>query len=89
MKNKKRLSLSTLAALLMTLPLLNAEDWPHWLGPNGDNIASAADNFDPDLRNWKIAWHLIIRPGLPGCFIDVICFLKVILRKVGLSYLVN
>ena len=35
---------------------LAAGDWPHWLGPNGDNVVAAEENFDPDLKNWKIAW---------------------------------
>ncbi len=46
-----------LASFSFSAITLQAEDWPHWLGPNGDNIVAAADNFDPDLNNWKVAWQ--------------------------------
>ncbi len=36
---------------------LSATDWPKWLGPNENNQVAAADNFDPNLDNWKIAWQ--------------------------------
>ncbi|MDA0348870.1 MAG: PQQ-binding-like beta-propeller repeat protein [Verrucomicrobia bacterium] len=52
-----------LTALFISGSYLNAEDWPHWLGPNGDNIVEAADNFDPDLKNWKIAWQTDVGLG--------------------------
>jgi outer membrane protein assembly factor BamB len=60
MNHKKTSShavLSGLFTLLLVTGLnLRADDWPHWLGPNGDNKVAPADNFDPDLNNWKIAW---------------------------------
>lgn len=46
-----------IAALVIATPLLKANDWPTWLGPNGNNQVAAADNFDPNLDNWKIAWQ--------------------------------
>ncbi|MCZ6673314.1 MAG: PQQ-like beta-propeller repeat protein [Verrucomicrobia bacterium] len=46
-----------LAALILHSTSLNADDWPHWLGPNGDNKVAADDQFDPNLNNWKIAWQ--------------------------------
>ena len=54
---KKLLSITALVVLFISNSFLSAEDWPHWLGPNGDNIVAAADNFDPDLNNWKVAWQ--------------------------------
>ena len=54
---KKLLVLTTSIGLFISSHLLRADDWPHWLGPNGDNIVEAATNFDPDLNNWKIAWE--------------------------------
>ncbi len=54
---RKHFLTGLLASLSVTAFTLQAEDWPHWLGPNGDNIVAAADNFDPDLNNWKIAWQ--------------------------------
>lgn len=48
--------LAAFAALTSLMYPLTAGEWPHWLGPNGDNVVAAADNFDPDLKNWKISW---------------------------------
>jgi outer membrane protein assembly factor BamB len=54
----KKITCTRLLALLFSLTAsLNAADWPHWLGPNGDNKVAASDNFDPDLNKWKIAWQ--------------------------------
>ena len=61
MKNKenfyKKHLTGFLAALVISGTTLKAEDWPHWLGPNNNNQVPAAENFDPDLKNWKIAWQ--------------------------------
>lgn len=42
---------------------VQAGDWPHWLGPNGDNKVAAGGNFDPNLNNWKIAWQTNVGLG--------------------------
>lgn len=44
------------AGFLAALLPLAAADWPHWLGPAGDNIAPASEKFVPDLAKWKVAW---------------------------------
>jgi outer membrane protein assembly factor BamB len=43
--------------IVILTPVLQANDWPKWLGPNENNQVAAADNFDPNLENWKIAWQ--------------------------------
>ena len=45
-----------LLAITASISPLLANDWPRWLGPNGDNIAPAGEPFEPDLNKWKIAW---------------------------------
>ncbi len=47
---------AAIAILPFLLHPLTAGEWPHWLGPNGDNVVAAGENFDPDLKNWKISW---------------------------------
>ena len=51
----------------LALPLfaapLHATDWPHWLGPNGDNRAPAGERFDGDLAKWKVAWKAAVGHG--------------------------
>lgn len=48
--------LAAFAALTFLMHPLTGGEWPHWLGPNGDNVVAAGENFDPDLKNWKISW---------------------------------
>ena len=56
-----RIAIVLTVALMCGAPL-NASDWPHWLGPNGNNIAPDADGvngaegFEPDLNKWNVAW---------------------------------
>lgn len=40
-----------------------AGNWPHWLGPNRDNIAPDNGSFDSDLSKWKIAWKTNVGLG--------------------------
>jgi len=47
---------------LLSTPLW-AVDWPHWLGPDGDNITPAGESFNPDLSKWNIAWKTNIGLG--------------------------
>ncbi len=48
--------LATALLLGMAVTSVPASDWPHWLGPHGDNLAPAGESFDPDLSKWKVAW---------------------------------
>ncbi len=48
--------LAAFAALTFLMHPLTGGEWPHWLGPNGDNVVAAAEDFDPNLENWKISW---------------------------------
>ena len=62
MKNKTfpskiRMFFAAFVALPFLMQPLAAGDWPHWLGPNGDNVVAADENFDPNLNNWEIAWQ--------------------------------
>ncbi len=55
-----------IVSILITFSLLGAakaEDWPHWLGPNGDNIAPAVGGFETDLGKWKVAWKANVGRG--------------------------
>src|SRR5437660_1752906 len=52
-----------LVVIVTAVAPLIASDWPRWLGPNGDNIAPAAENFNPDLNTWKIAWQAEVGLG--------------------------
>ena len=56
MKTKTLLLLVTVTLPYFIQPL-TASDWPHWLGPNGDNVVAADSSFDADLNNWKIIWQ--------------------------------
>ena len=58
-------NLSALAALtvVLTVSSLSAADWPHWLGPNGDNVAPGGEKFDADLSKWKVAWKASVGRG--------------------------
>jgi outer membrane protein assembly factor BamB len=56
-------SLVALAASLLAPTILQAGDWPHWMGPNGDNKSAAANSFNPDFSQWKVAWSTNIGPG--------------------------
>jgi outer membrane protein assembly factor BamB len=47
---------------LLSIPL-RAADWPHWLGPDSDNITPAGDSFNPDLSKWNIAWKTNVGLG--------------------------
>ena len=62
MKTRRLLSL---VAIGLAIPALSAiaDDWPHWLGPNGNNRVMPASDFDPNLDNWKIAWEREIGLG--------------------------
>ena len=42
--------------LLLSAASLTAADWPHWVGPNGDNIAPTSDKVDLDLSKWQVKW---------------------------------
>ena len=47
---------AAMAILPVLLNPLTAAEWPYWLGPNGNNVVAAEENFDSDLKNWKISW---------------------------------
>src|SRR5882724_10166845 len=65
MRNKRFpvFSLKLLFTLVCLAAPLRAADWPHWLGPNGDNIAPASDAFNPDLGIWKVTWKAKVGVG--------------------------
>lgn len=50
-------------ALPFLISPLGAADWPHWLGPNGDNRTPAGERFDGDLAKWKVAWKAAVGHG--------------------------
>jgi outer membrane protein assembly factor BamB len=56
-----RLPVLTLGLSLVSAPL-PAADWPHWLGPDGNNIVPA-DSFNPDLSKWNVAWKTNVGLG--------------------------
>ena len=56
---KLALALTSFCSALQT----QAGDWPHWLGPNGDNIAPEGERFTPDLGKWKVAWKASVGRG--------------------------
>lgn len=58
-----RLQAFLIAGMLTFAASLHASDWPRWLGPTGDNIAPEAENFDPDLSKWNIAWKTNVGLG--------------------------
>ncbi len=62
-----RLSPPALSLLALSLPLftqpLPAADWPHWLGPDGYNLAPADQAFDADLSKWKVTWKASVGHG--------------------------
>lgn len=61
--NRRFLLLSILFAGLSLSYQASADDWPRWLGPNGNNVVAAEPNFDPDLNRWDIAWQSDIGLG--------------------------
>jgi outer membrane protein assembly factor BamB len=65
-----RLILAVIAAIPCLFQPLLGGDWPHWLGPNNDNIVAADANFDPDLKNWKIAWQTEVGLGYSSVTTD-------------------
>src|SRR5258707_564014 len=60
-----RLTPTALVAWLLAAFICNADaaDWPHWLGPNGDNIAPDDGHFEADLNKWKVAWKAEVGLG--------------------------
>lgn len=51
-----------LLTTVMTATLASASEWPHWLGPKGNNHVDAPE-FDPDLQNYVNAWDAKIGLG--------------------------
>lgn len=62
------IGLSALSLALLSSPLF-ASDWPHWLGPEGNNTTSDA-GFEPDLNKWKISWKTKIGQGYSSVTVD-------------------
>lgn len=61
MKNYKRLTACVMAASCFLA--VQAQDWPHWRGPNLDGISTETD-WDPlALKDLKIAWQAEIGIG--------------------------
>jgi len=60
---------SFLLALCQLSSHATAGDWPHWLGPNDNNVVAAEPSFDPDLNNWKTAWRSDIGLGYSSVII--------------------
>ena len=54
----------TLAAVAIggSVSIQAGSDWPHWLGPDGNNQV-AAGAFNPDLSKWKVAWKSSVGRG--------------------------
>lgn len=50
-------------SFLLTVSSLPAVDWPHWLGPNANNVAPAGAGFNPDLSQWTTAWSADVGLG--------------------------
>ena len=63
MQNSAQLVARWAALGLLLAPTLSAADWPHWLGPNGDNIAPVTGKFEADLSKWKVAWKANVGRG--------------------------
>jgi outer membrane protein assembly factor BamB len=55
---------------LLAVPLLHAADWPHWLGPNGDNIAPESGHFEADLNKWSEAWKAKVGRGYSSMIVS-------------------
>ena len=55
MNTHRILPLLCLASSIASTSL--ADDWPNWLGPNGNNHVEPSDSFDANLDNWKIVWE--------------------------------
>lgn len=60
--------MNRLPALLLAFTLAHgsaawAADWPHWLGPNGDNIAPIQGAFAGNVSDWKVAWKAAVGRG--------------------------
>jgi outer membrane protein assembly factor BamB len=58
----KKIILPIALTVIASTLALSAADWPHWLGPNGDNTAPA-DSFKPDLSKWTTAWKASVGRG--------------------------
>ena len=63
MKINLPISVSILFIASIGGPAASAEDWPHWLGPTGNNIAPAGRGFETDLSKWKVAWKANVGRG--------------------------
>lgn len=50
-----------LGLALLAAPV-RAADWPHWLGPKGNN-STAGDGFEADLSKWKDGWKAALGRG--------------------------
>lgn len=59
---KSLLCFAMLLAATTTTPKLFALDWPHWLGPSGDNLTTDPA-FKPDLSKYSTAWQAKIGHG--------------------------
>ena len=55
---------------LLFTSVLTAADWPHFLGPNGNDQTSAESSFDPDLNKWKKAWEVKIGVGYSAVAVE-------------------
>ena len=56
--------------LAVAVPPLHAADWPHWLGPNGNNIAPESDQFEADLTQWSEAWKAKVGRGYSSIIVS-------------------
>ena len=56
--------------ILLFSTVLSAADWPQFLGPNGNDITTAADSFDPDLSKWKKSWEVKIGVGYSAIAVE-------------------
>ena len=62
------IGLSALSLALFSFPLF-ASDWPHWLGPEGNNTTPDAE-FEPDLNKWQVSWKTEIGRGYSSVTVD-------------------
>ena len=58
-----RLAACALCVVAPTVSAATVADWPHWLGPTGDNLAADGGTFDGNLSHWKIAWKANVGRG--------------------------
>ena len=70
MKALTTLSLSLVAAAASATSTAVGADWPHWLGPNGDNIAPPSGPFEPDLSRWSEAWKANVGRGYSSVIVS-------------------